>query len=277
MTGRPYDPTIYRGCAEHYVRGRAPYSRSLGATLAAETGLDGSGRLLDVGCGPGVLALELAGQFEQVVGLDPDAGMLAEAARRSAAGGISHVRWVQGLAEAIGELDLGTFKLVTFGQSFHWTDRERVAEAVFECIEPGGALVLIAHEKEGRPQPAGPDHPQIPDDAIRALIGRYLGTQRRAGQGYAAWSPERYEVTLARTRFGAPRTIYCAGRPDIVRDVDGVVASYLSMSFAAPHLFGGRLDEFQLELRDLLASCSPTGLFWDWPGDTALLIAGKAG
>jgi ubiquinone/menaquinone biosynthesis C-methylase UbiE len=38
-------------------------------------------RLLDVGCGPGVLAVRLAGLFEAVVGLDPDADMLTEARR----------------------------------------------------------------------------------------------------------------------------------------------------------------------------------------------------
>ena len=45
-------------------------------------------RLLDVGCGPGILTVELAGHFEQVIGLDPDAEMLAEGARRAAEAGI---------------------------------------------------------------------------------------------------------------------------------------------------------------------------------------------
>ena len=78
---RVYDPTLYRGTAPYYARGRPPYSRALPVTLAAELGLDGAGRLLDVGCGPGVLAIELAGRFAEAIGLDPDADMLAEAAR----------------------------------------------------------------------------------------------------------------------------------------------------------------------------------------------------
>jgi cyclopropane fatty-acyl-phospholipid synthase-like methyltransferase len=41
--------------------------------LTQEAGLDGNGRLLDVGCGPGVLTVRLAHLFRQVVGLDPDA------------------------------------------------------------------------------------------------------------------------------------------------------------------------------------------------------------
>src|SRR5437773_12232235 len=88
-----YDPTIYRGAAAYYVRGRPPYARTLASTLAAELGLDGSGGLLDVGCGPGVLAIELADRFSHVIGLDPDAEMLAEGSRRAAEAGIANIRW----------------------------------------------------------------------------------------------------------------------------------------------------------------------------------------
>ena len=34
----------------------------------------------------------------------------------------------------------GPYRLVTFGQSFYWTDEVRVAEAVYDMVEPGGAL-----------------------------------------------------------------------------------------------------------------------------------------
>jgi hypothetical protein len=33
----------------------------------------------------------------------------------------------------------------TFGQSFHWTDEQPVAEAVYDMLEPGGALAIIVH------------------------------------------------------------------------------------------------------------------------------------
>jgi SAM-dependent methyltransferase len=271
----PYDPTFYQGSAAYYAQGRPPYSHELVPTLAAELGLDGTGRLLDVGCGPGVLALALAGRFAEVVGLDPDAEMLAEGARRAAAARIANIRWVQALAEDIPTLDLGQFRLVSFGQSFHWTDRERVAEAVYDLLEPGGALALIGHAHAGRPQPRGPGEPPIPHDAIRALIERYLGPRRRAGQGFAALPTDRFEDALARTRFGVPRQIFCAGRPDIVQDIDGVLANYFSTSFAAPHLFAERRAQFEADLRAELAARSPSGRFWDWPGDTAILLATK--
>src|SRR6476469_727102 len=72
----PYDPTIYRGSAEHYRPGRPPYSPRLEEVLTEELGLDGTGRLLDVGCGPGILTLRLARLFDGAIGLDPDPDML---------------------------------------------------------------------------------------------------------------------------------------------------------------------------------------------------------
>jgi hypothetical protein len=47
--GVPYDPAIYLGSAAHYRYGRPAYSPELEAVLAQETGLDGTGRLLDAG------------------------------------------------------------------------------------------------------------------------------------------------------------------------------------------------------------------------------------
>jgi ubiquinone/menaquinone biosynthesis C-methylase UbiE len=270
----PYDPTLYQGAAPHYAPGRPAYSRELVATLTAEVGLDGSGRLLDVGCGPGILTVELAPSFEEAIGLDPDAEMLGEGARRAREAGIDNIRWVQALAEAIPSLDLGPCKLVTFGQSYQWTDQVAVGEAVYEVLEPGGAIALVVHTVEERAQPEGPGVPPIPHDELRALVRRYLGPRRRAGQGFTP-EFERYADALARTRFGRPRSVFAPGRADIVRDVDGVLAGYLSTSYAAPHLFGDRLDAFEADVRALLTERSPTGLFWDWPGDTEILIARK--
>jgi SAM-dependent methyltransferase len=242
--------------------------------LTAEVDLDGTGRLLDVGCGPGMLTVELAPSFDEAIGLDPDAAMLGEGARRARDAGIENIRWVESVAEEIPALRLGPCRLVTFGQSFQWTDQVPVAVSVYDILEPGGALALVVHTVEGRPEPEGPGYPAIPHDEIREIIRRYLGPRRRAGRGYAP-PFERYADALTRTRFGAPRSVFAPGLPDIVRDVDGVLAGYLSTSYAAPHLFGDRLDEFEAGVRALLAVRSPSGLFWDWPGDTEILLARK--
>jgi SAM-dependent methyltransferase len=270
-----YDPTIYLGSAAHYRYGRPAYSPGLEAFLTREAHLDGDGRLLDAGCGPGVLTVRLAPAFRQATGLDPDAAMLAEGRRAAEEKAITNIRWVQGRAEELPAAAPGPYKLVTFGQSFHWTDEPRVAETVFDLLEPGGTLALIAHTVAGRPRPPDPGYPPIPHDEIRALVAKYLGSNRRAGQGIVPERTHRFEDVLVQTRFGVPQRFFVPGIPDLLRDTESVVSGYFSLSSAAPHLFGDRLDEFAAEVRALLAGRSAAGLFWDWPGDTEVVLARK--
>lgn len=269
-----YDPTQYLGSAAHYLPGRPAYARELGRVLAEALGWDGSGHLLDVGCGPGVLAVQLAPHFAQITALDPDPGMADEARRHAAANDVA-LDVLRATAEEIATLGL-PMRAVTFGQSFHRVDRIPVAEAVHELLEPGGALVLVSHDASGSVKPPGTGDPEIPDDEVQELITGYLGPDRRSGKRRAdAYDSERWEDSLARTSFGEPTTLRVPGRADITRDVDGVVSGYLSMSWAAPHLFGDRLDDFVADLRTLLAARTPTGRFWDWPGDTVALVVLK--
>jgi SAM-dependent methyltransferase len=273
----PYDPTIYLGSAAHYRDGRPAYSPELEAVLTQETGLDGDGRLLDAGCGPGVLTVRLAHLFSQAIGLDPDADMLAEGRRAAEGRGIANIRWVQGLAEDLPAVAPGPYRLVTFGQSFWWTDERHVAETVYDMLEPGGSLALIAHTVAGRPRPPDPGVPPIPHDEITALVEKYLGSTRRAGQNTAPERTHRFEDVLTRTRFGVPRQFFVPGIPDLLRDSESVLSGYFSFSFSAPHLFGDRLDDFAGEVRALLASRSAEGVFWDWPGDTEVVVARRPG
>ena len=149
----PYDPTIYLGAAAHYRPGRPAYSPELEGVLTQELGLDGSGRLLDVGCGPGVLTVRLAHLFGTVVGLDPDAGMLAEGARAADERGITNIRWVRGLAEDLPAVAPGPYRLVTFGQSFHWTDEQR--DGGGGLVRPGNGVrgPLTPIDEGGGPSP----------------------------------------------------------------------------------------------------------------------------
>jgi len=90
----------------------------LADALSGALGLDGYGRLLDVGCGPGSLALLFSSLFQEVVGVDADSDMLAQALARAEEGGVRNALWVHAMAEDL-PLDLGTFRVASFGASFH--------------------------------------------------------------------------------------------------------------------------------------------------------------
>lgn len=252
-----WDPSLYSGSAAYYARGRAAYPDALAEAFTTELGLDGSGRLLDVGCGPGSLTLLLTGRFEESVGLDADPDMLAEAARLAADAGIGNCRWLHRRAEEL-PAGLGEFRLVTFAQSFHWLDRPKVAAAVRGMLAAGGAC---AHVHAATHQGVDPGDLAPPHDAIADLVRRYLGPVRRAGQGVLPDGTASGETEIYRAAgFRGPRRFEVPGRV-VTRTADDVVAAVFSLSSSAPHLFGDRRDAFEAELRELLREASPAGTF----------------
>ena len=58
-----WDETVFRGTALYYRTGRYPYAPGLADALARHLDLDGRGRLLDVGCGPGSVTCPGSGEL----------------------------------------------------------------------------------------------------------------------------------------------------------------------------------------------------------------------
>jgi SAM-dependent methyltransferase len=239
--------------------------QGLADALAEALHLNGRGRLLDLGCGPGVVTLRLAHLFENVVGLDPDADMLSEAARLAEQQGVSNARWVRMRAEELPG-SLGAFRVATFAASFHWMDRPLVARAVRTMLEPGGAAVQVdapAYRCDALADAATPGlpHPSPPDDAIVELRSRYLGPDIRAGQGIRNTSPDQEDAVFRAAGFAPARGVIVPDGRIVERTIDDLVATRFSSSPTAPHLFGERVTEFESDLRQLLADASPSGLF----------------
>jgi SAM-dependent methyltransferase len=267
-----WDPSLYAGSAVHYTAGRVAYPAEVVEVLAAALQLDGSGRLLDIGCGPGSLTLLLAPCFEQVIGVDADADMLNEAARLADEEQVTNVGWRHLRGEDLpADLPLG--RLVTFAQSFHWMNRPQVASAARALLTPDGALVhLHAITHQGTDTEEELPHPRPPHEAITELVQQYLGAQRRAGQGVlSAGTPGGEDMVYRAAGFTGPDRLEVPGRR-VERTADQVVSSIYSLSSSAPHLFGERLEEFDTELRRLLAQSSAEGLFCEQMGSITLDI-----
>ncbi len=110
--------------------------------LAAEANADGQS-VLEVACGTGRVAMRLARDGVEVVGLDLSSAMLDVAREKSA--GMSNMRWVQG---DMRSLELGeAFGLVIIpGQAFHnmLTVADQIAclKSIRRHLVPGGVLVV---------------------------------------------------------------------------------------------------------------------------------------
>ncbi|BCL25666.1 class I SAM-dependent methyltransferase [Streptomyces aurantiacus] len=273
VTDWEWDDTLFLGTAAHYRRGRLPYAPGLADTLAEVLELDGRGRLIDVGCGPGTIALDVAHLFGEIVGVDPDRGMIAEAAREAAARELSgKTRWVRARAEDL-PAGLGTFTVAVFGQSFHWMDRDLVAATVRDMLRPGGALVHISDVKTETRTAEGLPHPAVPYPALDDLVGRYLGPVRRAGRGVLPQgTPGNEAAVFGRAGFTGPQRHVVPGGQALERTSDDVVAGVFSMSFSAPHLFGPRQDAFEADVRRLLREVSASDRFSERRPSTEIFV-----
>jgi len=263
-----WDPTLFAGSAAFYARGRLPYPAELPQAMATALQLSGAQRLLDVGCGPGTVALAVAHLFRDVVGIDADDGMVAEATRLASERSIRNARWRCMRAEAL-PAGLGRFHVATFAQSFHWMERDQVAANVHRMLEPGGVLVHVDCAAGVRPpaelapdSSARPDEPEPPREAIDELIRRFLGPQRRAGQGVLRYgTPSGESEVVMGAGFGPPLSVFVGGGEWHRRSMDDLVAEVFASSGSAPHLFDDRIDDFERELRVVLANHSTTGYY----------------
>jgi ubiquinone/menaquinone biosynthesis C-methylase UbiE len=264
-----WDETLFSGAAAYYARGRLPYPSSLAERFRSAADLHGQPRLIDVGCGPGTVAISLAHLFVDVVGVDPDAAMLTEARRLAEHLALTNLRWVMLRAEEL-PAGLGRFRYATFAQSFHWMDRPKVAGLLFDMLEPGGAFVHVNTVVAEPPPPPPLPHPVPPKDAVAELVTSYLGPERRAGRGVRTSSPDNERAVLAEAGFLVPREVLVEGRQVLRRSVDDVVAEVFSTSSSAPHLYRDQLDRFEGDLRSMLEAASDRGWFSEWLGDVEL-------
>jgi SAM-dependent methyltransferase len=270
-----WDETLYAGSAPFYVSGRRPYPPELGDAIAAELELRGDERALDVGCGPGSLTVVLAPHVATVVGVDPDAEMLAEATAGARRAGLRNISWRRLVAEEL-PAGLGPVELVTFAQSFHWMDRPRVAGITRHMLVPGGRCVNVhatTHRGDDSDDPL--PRPRPPHAAINALVARYLGAVRRAGRGLLPEglpAPETTEAIFRRAGFHGPRRVELRRGEIVVRTVDQIVAATFSLSSSTPALFGDRRTEFERELRRLLEAEADDGRFDERVRDLAFEV-----
>lgn len=271
--GWEWDETLYAGSAAYYGIGRMPYPPGLVDAIGKELDLDGTGWLLDVGCGPGSLTLQLAPLFEAVVGVDADHDMVIEARHRSAEAGATNVEWRHLRAEDL-PADLGLFRVVTFAQPFHWMDRLLVARRVREMLGPGGGWVHVgATTRRGV---AGDDllpHPRPPWERIDELVASYLGPVRRAGRALLrAGTRAGEEEIMRQAGFTGPRRVEVDGGPVVERGIDEIVSAVFSLSSSAPHLFADQRSSFEADLHRLLSEASPNGCFAERRREIAVVV-----
>ena len=262
-----YDLSIYEGTAWYYSRFRPKYPPSLVRLLRENFQLDGTGRLLDLGCGPGPVAIALAHLFEEVLAMDPDDAMRAEGERIARERGINNIEWRFGGSKDLSPA-LGQFRLVTMGNSFHWMDRARTLDALYDLVTDGGGIAVVG---EGAPIPPPPMTPWRA--AINAVIKRYLGDRPLPWENQGLRPADRHETYIARSRFRD--LISYSESFDVEWTVDSIIGNLYSMSFCSRRVLGDRVEAFERDIREAVLAVEPSGILKGEPPEFFAYMAWK--
>ncbi len=226
----------------YYESARPPYGAAFFAAVAEQLGFDRSQRLLDVGAGPGILAIGFKPCCREVIGVDPEPGMV-EAARATAERAGVAVKFIEGRFEDAAA-KLGAFDIVTVGRAIHWLDPEPARAALDRALARQGR-VLVCHAssvKDGR-------NPWL--ETFSNVRDRWKGDR-----------PSRdHDTFFADGQFTRTGTIRVEGTYAI--PVERLVERVLSMSTSSSERLGDEVPLMKTAMRDALTPFSSDGMIED--------------
>ncbi len=253
-----FQPHRFRTAASHYLAGRPAYAPRLIEHVRRFVGLSRADRVLDLGCGPGMLAGAFARLAGEVVAMDPEPEMLRIAEVEF--GAVGRIRFARGSSFDLSP-SLGRFRLVTMGRSFQWMDRPATLRSLETLVEPDGAVALFSS-----------GHRDAPDTgwtaAYQALVRRYAADDSSHPRCRADGTL-RHEAILLASAFDLLDEITVIERREVT--VQQLVERALSRSSTAPDRLGDAVPRLAAEIEALLVPLAKDGTLPEVIATTALI------
>lgn len=240
------DASTFTSTESFYARYRPGYGEEPIEYLVDRFGVDDDSRMLDLGCGAGQVAVPFAEHATEVVGMDPNPEMLRYAEERASEAGVGNLRTVEGSDADLPDLvpELGTFRLVTMGRSFHWMDQERTLDTLHDLLESGGGVAIVT-DREWLVRGRADWHA-----AVYEVASRYLDDLPERETGVVDYD-DPWDATLSDHGYADVET----RRFEVEREwsVDEVVGYVFSLSYCSPETFRDDADAFEADVRERLA------------------------
>jgi SAM-dependent methyltransferase len=236
----------FASTVELYEHFRPPYPAEFFGAVAAKLNLSRQHALIDLGTGPGLLALGFAPYVGRVTGVDPEPAMLA-AARAAAQRSGQAITLIEGRAEDLPET-IGRYDLVTIGRALHWMEKDALGRLFERLVAARGTIAVCASfsARDGR----------------NAWLDEY-NTARRLWSDQRLWSESQQgerrhrelAVALEGTPFRAGETIRLETTHQVL--ISDLARRVLTFSSSSPAALGDKADAM---LGDVEARLAPFGV-----------------
>jgi SAM-dependent methyltransferase len=244
-----------------YEELRPPYPPAFFREVVQRLALDKQHALIDLGTGPGLLALGFAPYVGRIVGVDPEPAMLA-AAKKAAERASQPFTLIAGKAEDLPD-DVGHFDVVTIGRALHWMEREPTLKRLERLVAPEGVILVCASFS------ARDGHNGWLDD---------YNTARRAWSNESLWSESGSGGRTHRDVAG-----FFQGTPFHAADVIRVTTSHeisvrdlarrvLTFSSSSPEVIGDRVEAMLRDVEQRLLAFSHDGRITEVVTTTAQVV-----
>lgn len=246
--------SLFTGTVGFYRQYRPGIPAEVADVLDQGTTTDRPRRLLDVGTGTGLVVEALLDRFDDIIAIDNDADMLAaaESAIRPSLPEGASLSLVESTAEDFAPPNGWRADLVTICRAFHWLDQASVLARLDAQVASDGAVAIFGDNSfwvAGSPW----------KEAVRGVIKEFLGEERRAGQGTFQHHNRPYSEIMEESPFNQVEEVTVPVHRTWT--TDSILGYLYSTSFAAPHLFGDRLEAFEAKAKATLAEFSDDDTF----------------
>ena len=244
---RASSPTAFATTAHYYARYRPPYPAEFLFDLQLRAEVSGCGSLLDLGCGPGRVAIPMAPHFDNVLAVDVEAEMIAVGEQEAGRRGIANIAWRVQRAEDL-ELPDSSVELITIGEAFHRLDQQRILERAVRWLQPRGSLATLGAEPVWR---GDEKWKRVLVDVVNKWTAQALGDPSETGWGgpvdelrAAGLEVEEHELVVER-----------------IWTCDSIVGFMFSTSIASRGVLGDKAGHFEADLRASLLDVDPGARF----------------
>lgn len=245
-----YGQDLFKGSAVYYSKYRPIYPSSLIRFLVEKFSLNGEQNLLDLGCGTGQLTMRFSDWCNKIVGIDTEPEMIKEAKRLHQEVRIGQIHWFNGNLEQYKAEHNEQFSLVTIAKAFHWMDRPKVLDELFNMVNDGGGIAIIDNYVPNQSLTQW-------QERLNEIIEKWYGKDRRAGKAIYTHPVMSHEEVMSNSKFSVE--IHHLPTYEITWTIESILGNLYSTSYGSKRFLGNNSELFELELREALLDISNSG------------------